>query len=57
MTTHVAQATILELLAAGQRFVTPAGPLSSRVLIHEQACIAVGYDNGNDATKLALLTD
>lgn len=57
MTTQTAQATILELLTAGQRFVTPVGPLSSRVQIQEQACIAVGYDNGNDATKLALLTD
>lgn len=56
MTTQTAQSTILELLSAGQRFVTPAGPLSGRVFIRGQACIAVGYDNGNDATKLALLT-
>lgn len=57
MTNQIVQATILDLLCAGQRFLTPAGPLSSRVPIQEQACLAVGYDNGNDATKLALLTD
>jgi hypothetical protein len=57
MTNEMTLATILDVLSAGQHFRAASGPLTSQVTIQGQACIAIGYDNGNDAAKLALLTD
>jgi hypothetical protein len=48
--------TILDLLTTNQRFMTTTGPLSSQVIIQGQEAIAIGFDNGNDAAKLAMLT-
>src|SRR5215216_8061503 len=31
--------------------------LSSRISIRGEACIAIGFDNGNDAAKVTLLSD
>src|SRR5215213_6467975 len=31
--------------------------LSSRITIRGEACIAIGFDNGNDAAKISLLND
>lgn len=44
--------SILDHLHMEQSF-----PLSSRVTIQSEACIALGLDNGNDAVKIALLDD
>jgi hypothetical protein len=49
-------ATILDMLTTNQRFTTSSGPLSSQVCIQGQEALAIGFDNGNDAAKLALLT-
>lgn len=47
--------TILDHMIAEQRFLTPVGPLSSRVVLDHQERIAIGYDIGNQATKVAAL--
>src|SRR5690349_3372348 len=31
--------------------------LSSRISIRGEACIAIGFDNGNDAAKISVLND
>jgi hypothetical protein len=49
--------TILAILADNTPFRTTNGPLTSQVTIQGQPCLAIGYDNGNDAAKVALLTD
>jgi hypothetical protein len=49
--------TILTTLAADAPFRATNGLLTSQVAIQGQPCLAIGYDNGNDAAKVALLTD
>jgi hypothetical protein len=49
--------TILATLAAEAPFRATNSPLTSQVTIQGQPYLAIGYDNGNDAAKVALLTD
>ena len=44
--------SILDYLNANEPF-----GLSSRITIRGEACIAIGFDNGNDAAKISVLND
>lgn len=50
--------TMYDHLVAGQRLLLPNGqPLTSRISMRGKPRIAIGLDHGNDAFKLAILTD
>jgi hypothetical protein len=55
--TFSVDSTILDHLNHDQRFVTARGPITSRVCFGDQDIVAIGADNGNDALKLAILSE